>query len=61
MTKIQLNWWQNNHRHIVLDTPQDGEATKYIPYKYEDTLKAYDDPKNADTDGNGVIDNYGGH
>ena len=39
-----------------MNTPVEG-TTEYIDYKYEDTLKAYDDPKNADTNGDGLIDN----
>ena len=51
-----LQWWLFTHQHITVNTPVEG-TTEYIDYKYEDTLKAYDDPKNADTNGDGLIDN----
>ena len=53
-----MQWWQNNHKHVTIEIPVKKTESEYVSYKYEDTLKAYDDPENADTDGNGVIDNY---
>lgn len=54
-----LQWWLANHRHLTPGNASGASSTDPgCDYRYGDTLKAYNDPENADTDQNGVIDNH---